>query len=63
MRLSSILADGKTVHLNHNFAIAAVPHGIKGYNLFCGGNFVFHDSNLDEVLERYTRQITRNPNS
>tara|TARA_R110000851_G_scaffold158038_1_gene300937 strand:- start:3304 stop:3489 length:186 start_codon:yes stop_codon:yes gene_type:complete len=53
MNLEKLLNDGWTIELGHKFTIE--KRGI-GFDLLCGGNFVFFNTSLDEVLERYTRQ-------
>lgn len=69
MHLRTILTDGVTVALSHGYAIrnrqieGVVLEGDGGYELLCGGNFVYFNDDLDEVIARYAHLATRNPNT
>ena len=49
-----LLVNDGGVQLGHGYTI--VPAN-DGYNLMCGGSFVFWDQHLDRVLSRYCMQV------
>lgn len=67
MNLYNLLRDGEQVGLRHAYHLSGRRDpdtgDFQGFELWCGGNFVYFNPDPDEVLERYTRQVTRNPNT